>query len=37
MKKKCKNVLNIVVTLMAAIVLMLGNVTSVAAYTDVKG
>lgn len=37
MKKKLNKVLNIVVTLMAAIALMLGNVTSVAAYTDVNG
>ena len=32
-----RKVLNIVVTLMAAIALMLGNVTSVAAYTDMNG
>lgn len=32
-KKRLNKVLNIVVTLMAAIALMLGNVTSVAAYT----
>ena len=32
-----RKVLNIVVTLMAAIALMLGNVTSVAAYTDING
>ena len=32
-----RRVLNIVVTLMAAIALMLGNVTSVAAYTDLNG